>query len=71
MTREVPKNAGGAAVFGNLDEFTTDVYTGTGKGELRLITRGRRSRERFDEYANAVQTFDWQGFIETGRRVVL
>jgi formylglycine-generating enzyme required for sulfatase activity/MinD-like ATPase involved in chromosome partitioning or flagellar assembly len=39
----------------------TDSYS---KGQLYLLTAGKRSKEHFSKYANAVLTFDWQDFYE-------
>jgi len=42
-----------------------DIYPGSSsEGRLRLLTAGKRSGEHFNEYANAVLTFDWQDFYQ-------
>ena len=50
-------------LYKNLDRFTVPIYPASpDRGELRLITAGRRSKAHFSRYANAVLTFDWADF---------
>ncbi|MBO3463028.1 pentapeptide repeat-containing protein [Aetokthonos hydrillicola Thurmond2011] len=51
--------------FKNLKEFIVDVYTNVQeKGELWILSAGRRSKDNFSDYANTVRTFDWGDFYQ-------
>lgn len=46
-------------------EFAQKIERSSTKGELRLLTSGRRSPEYLPQYAQSVLNFDWQDFYDT------
>ena len=43
----------------------TDIYpNSTESGKLYILTAGKRSKDYFEKYANAVLNFDWQDFLK-------
>ncbi len=45
-------------------DLAIELYRDSSKGQLRLLTSGKRDRANFSRYANAVLTFDWKDFYE-------
>lgn len=67
MAQEAAISVGaqGELPFEDPRHVTINIYPeGTGKGQLWLLSAGRRSRAVFADYARSVLTFDWQDFYQ-------
>jgi tetratricopeptide (TPR) repeat protein len=65
MAQEIEATSEEDLPFLKPKDLAVEVYPNApGEGKLYLLTAGRRSRDRFSDYANSVLSFDWKDFYE-------
>ncbi len=67
MTEDLPRDGGMDSLpFEKPAHYLVNLYPDVSReGSLSLIPAGRRSKDHFPEYAEAVLRFDWNDFYET------
>lgn len=62
---QLPQKWTGADVqFKKPSDFVIDLYPGSRRGRLQLLTSGQRDKANFTHYADTVLTFDWKDFYD-------
>jgi WD40 repeat protein/tetratricopeptide (TPR) repeat protein/cellulose biosynthesis protein BcsQ len=62
MAQEMQMAEDGDFPFLRPEKLAIDLYPESSKGKLYLITAGKRFKDNFQEYSNAVLSFDWHDF---------
>ena len=65
MTRRLDLSNEDRWPFTNPFEYAQPIERASAKGQLWLLTSGRRSPDSLKEYARSVLNFDWQDFYDT------